>query len=183
MDEKNETVVEEAAEEVETPEEELSAETDWEAEAKKARGIAQRLRTKLTKATEKKVEKPVESVKETQKTGGLDDNALDYLDLKGISEPEDLKIIEDVVKRTGQTVRQALKDDYVAAKLKANQESREVKDAMPGSSKRSSVSGDTLAAAIAKFEKSGELPDDFELSSKIVNAITDKSNGNKPSWH
>ena len=54
MTDTNETTVADDTEEVETPEVELTTDTDWEAEAKKARGIAQRLRTKVIKLIEKK---------------------------------------------------------------------------------------------------------------------------------
>lgn len=171
-----------------TPEAELTETTDWKAEAKKARGIAKRLQTKLTKATEKKVvveaPKNPDKKEEASKTGELDETQLDYLDLKGISDDEDVKIIQQHVQRTGETIRQALKDDYVQSKLKGNKEAREVQNAMPGSSKRANAGGaPSLAVAIAKFEQTGELPTDFKLRSEVVNAIADKSNSNKPSWH
>lgn len=174
-------VVEEV-EEVETPEADLTPETDWEAEAKKARGIVQRLRTKLTKATEKKVEEK-SVVQPKPKTGGLDEMQLDYLDLKGISDSEDVAVIEGIVKKTGMTVRQALKDDYVLSKLEANKKTREVQNATPGASNRGTSQPNNLAAAIAKFERTGELPTDFALRTQIVNSIADSGRGNKPSWH
>lgn len=180
----NDTVEDEVIEE-ETPETDLTPETDWEAEAKKARGIAQRLRTKLTKATEKKKEPvvPVAPVKETQTTGELDENALDYLDLKGISDQEDIDIIQSVVQKTGQTVRQVLKDEYVTSKLASNKEARDVKAATPSSTKRSSNGQSSdLAAAIAQFEKTGELPADFELASRVTDAVTNKNDPATPPW-
>src|SRR3990167_6619574 len=186
MDEEtNETVVD-AAEEVETPEADLTPETDWEAEAKKARGIAQRLRTKLTKAEEKKKEPVVPTTvpdKKTQKTGELDETTLDYLDLKGITDSEDIDVIQKVVERTGQTVRQVLKDEYVIAKLASQKESREVRAATPSGTKRSGA-GQTndLAIAIANFEKTGVLPSDFTLASAVTNAVANKGDVSKPVW-
>ena len=183
----NEEAVVEETEEVEetTPDEELTPDTDWEAEAKKARGIAQRLRTKLIKATEKKVEKvepKKEPVKEEPKTGELDENALDFLDLKGITEDEDIQVIENIIAKTGLTVRQALKDDYVQSKLNANKEAREVKNATPSGTKRGGAQGDTLEIAIAKYEKTGEYPEDFELRSKVVNALEAKHSTSVPGY-
>jgi len=117
-------------------------------------------------------------------TGELDETALDYLDLKGVSEAEDIKIIEDIVKKTGMTVRQALKDDYVQTKLTANKVKREVEDATPSAGKRGGGSQATdIASAVEKFERTGVLPDDFELKSKVINAAVAKSSTNKPSWH
>ncbi len=166
--------------------------TDYKAEALKLRdkAIAQRERTKALKKeladTRKAVEVAAGIKKESPvKTGELDETQLDYLDLKGISESEDLKIIERHIKNTGETVRQALKDDYVAKKLEANKSQREVKEATPSSTKRSgSGGGNDLAIALAKYEQSGlkELPSDFALRSAVVNAMAHKMNPNKPSW-
>ena len=190
MDEiKNEEVVEETEEvEEETPEAELTPETDWEAEAKKARGIAQRLRTKLTKATEKKVEEkkekvvPKEPVKKEPNTNELDENALDFLDLKGITEDEDIELIENIIAKTGQTARQVLKDDYVIAKLESLKTAREAKAATPSSTKRGGETGDTLEVALAKYESTGEYPDDFELRSKVINKLEEKSSTSVPGY-
>jgi len=181
----NEAPVVEEAEEVETPEADLTPETDWEAEAKKARGIAQRLRTKLTKAEEKKKEVVVpttEPVKETQKTGELHETQLDYLDLKGVTEGEDIDVIQKVMQRTGQTVRQALKDDYVVTKLAALKAERDVKSATPSSTRRSGASTNDIDYWKAKFEQDGTLPDDFELRAKVVDSKYDTLSNNKPAW-
>jgi len=169
----------------ETPEDELTTDTDWEAEAKKARGIAQRLRTKLTKATEKKVEKvepKVEPVKKEPNASELDETALDFLDLKGFTEDEDITLIENIVAKTGLTVRQALKDEYVVSKLKINKEAREAKAGTPEGVKRGGAQGDSLDVAMAKYESTGEYPDDFELRSKVVNKLEEKSSTNVPSY-
>jgi len=192
MDEtKNEETVVEETEEVvedETPEEELTTDTDWEAEAKKARGIAQRLRTKLTKATEKKVEKvekvepKTEPVKEVSNTSGLDENALDFLDLKGFTEDEDITLIENIIAKTGQTARQALKDEYVISKLKTNKEAREAKLGTPEATKRGGAQGDTLDIALSKYEATGEYPEDFELRSQVINALEAKSSTSVPGY-
>lgn len=177
--------VEDTTEVEELDDVEETDETDWKAEAEKARGIAKRLQTKLTKATEKKLEKPVvtEPVKKEAKTDELDENALDYLDLKGVTEAEDIKVIEDVVKKSGMTVRQALKDEYVQAKLAANKEKREVQDATPSKSKRGGSQSSDVATALAKFEATQELPDDFSLRSQVLDAFVNKKTSNKPSWH
>ena len=169
--------------------------TDWKAEAQKLRdkAIAQRERTKTLKLKLADKEKAIEALAtgskkaEPSKTGELDETQLDYLDLKGVSEAEDVKIIEDIVKKTGMTVRQALKDDYVQAKLTANKGQREVKDATPSGTKRSGNSGGTdIATAIAKYEQANydpaSLPDNFALRSAVINAITAKTDPNRPAW-
>src|ERR1700752_1822811 len=76
--------------------------TDWKAEAQKLRekAIAQRERTKSLKDQLKEAKAAVETAKvpkQTQdpsKADKLDETALDYLDLKGISESEDIKVVE-----------------------------------------------------------------------------------------
>lgn len=153
--------------------------TDWKALAIKNAGIAKRTKTKLDKALKPKEELKVE---EKPQSEGLDETQLDYLDLKGITEDEDVKIIEKIVAKTGMTVRQALKDEYVIDKLKTNKDQRDVKDATPSSTRRTGQTSGTLEQAIVKFERDGTLPDDFELRSKVVNAVVDKKNGNKPNW-
>lgn len=148
--------------------------------AKKAEGGLKELKEKL-KTFEDKPEP--QKVAPPAKTGELDETSLDYLDVKGISEAEDIKVIEDIVKKTGMTVRQALKDDYVQAKLTANKDKREVKNATPSRTNRGGNQEADLAAAMAKFEATGVLPDDFELKSKVINAVVEKGNPNKPAWH
>lgn len=165
--------------------------TDWKAETQKLRekAISQRERTKTLKQELKDAKKAVEIVASTKdvskptKTGELDENALDYLDLKGVTENEDIKVIEDIVKKTGMTVRQAYKDEYVQTRLQANKTKRETSNATPSSTKRGGNQQNNVAAAVAKFEQNGELPSDYALRTEVINAVTDKNNANKPSWH
>ncbi len=182
MEEKNETEVEKIETEVKEHDaetEEVKDTTDWKAKHDELAGRLKRAETKLEKT---KIEKKVEE-KLQEKTGELDETQLDYLDLKGISESEDIKVIEDIVKKTGMTVRQALKDEYVTSKLEANKQKRDVKNATPSKSNRGGNQTNDLAGALAKFDASGELPKDFALKTQVINAITERGNSNKPSWH
>lgn len=187
MDEnKNEEV--EVEETLDLPEVEEGQEdtTDWKAEAQKLRekAIAQRERTKMLKQQLADAKKAAESRVDSQpKTGELDETQMDYLDLKGISEDEDIKVIEAVMKRTGDSLRQVLKDDYVISKLASNKAKREVQDATPSNTKRGGGQAGTLESAIAKFESTGKLPEDYEMATKVVNALADRSNSNKPAWY
>lgn len=183
MDNENEIIEDTTDEEILDDVEDTDT-TDWKAEAEKARGIAQRLKTKLEKAgkpKEEMVEKPVPAKKEAT-TDGLDETQLDYLDLKGISDEDELDIIETVIAKTGQTVRQALKDDYVIAKLEKLRETKAVKDATPSSTKRGGNQSSDLATALARFDANGTLPDDFALRSEVVNSIAQRGVATKPSW-
>ena len=187
MDKTNEEI--EVEETLDLPEIEEGQEdtTDWKAEAQKLRekAIASRERTKMLKQQLADAKKVTESKVDSQpKAGELDETQMDYLDLKGISEDEDIKVIESVMKRTGDSLRSVLKDDYVISKLAANKTKREVQDATPSNTKRTgSGSSNNLEAAIAKFEASGKLPEDYDLATKVVNALSDRDNPNKPSWH
>lgn len=189
MDEKND-VTEEVEETLDLPEVEEGVEdtTDWKAEAQKLRekAIAQRERTKALKQKLAEAHKAVEVVAGTKPkstTGELDETQLDYLDLKGIADSDEIDLIQRVMKNTGQTVRQALKDDYVQAKLQEIKDKKAVKDATPSSTKRAGAgSTDNLDLAIAKFEQSGELPADFKLRSAVVNAMEKKTSVSEPTW-
>ena len=163
---------------IEAETEESTEESHSELKARLARAEKKIERMKLDAKVEKKVESTLK-----EKTGELDENALDFLDLKGITESEDVEVVENIVRKTGMTVRQALKDDYVTAKLEANKKAREVSSATPGNSKRTGGQSNDLASALAKFEQTNVLPDDFELRTKVVNEVVNKKNGNKPSWH
>lgn len=166
-------------ESLEAEPEEAKDTTDWKAKFEEAEGRRKRAETRLERL---KVDKKVEKVLE-KKSGELDDTALDYLDLKGITEDEDIQIVETVVKRTGMTVRQALKDDYVIKKLEFNKAAREVKDATPSATKRSSGGqSNDLQSAIARYEATGEYPKDFELRDKVVDALMKRSSNNAPTW-
>jgi len=151
-------------------------------EAKKAR-----LERELKQLNKKLgIKEPKESARpepKTQNTDGLDETQLDYLDLKGISEDEDISIIERHVKRTGETVRQALKDDYVQSKLEANKLARAVKDATPSSTKRSGNQQSEASSIISKFEATGVMPEDFASREVIVDYLVKKDRSNAPSWH
>jgi hypothetical protein len=157
--------------------EETQEESATELKARLKRAEAKIERMKIESKADRKVEKILE-----KKTGELDETQLDYLDLKGITDEEDIKIIARHVQRTGESVRQALKDDYVSSKLEANLKAREVKGATPSATKRGGNQVNDIASAIARFEQTGELPTDFKLRSEVVNSISDKGHNKRPSW-
>src|SRR3990167_1393587 len=121
--------------------------------------------------------------KERKPSSELDDAALDYLELKGISEEEDVEVIQKVVKKTGQSLRQALKDDYVVSKLQANKSAREVLAATPGSSRRAGqASLNDVDYWVERNARTGELPPDFETRAKLVEAKIRRFGTNEPGW-
>lgn len=175
--EETETEAETTEDTTEAPKTEKPKETPQQKKARLERQLS-KVRKELGEDVEDK--KPAPARKPSD---GLDETALTFLDLKGVSEPEDIALIEKVVAKTGQTVREALKDEYVASKLEANKKAREVKDATPSGTKRAAATTGSLDAAIAKFERTQELPDDFTLRSQVVDALINRGSSNKPPWH
>lgn len=155
-----------AVEEVEeeTPETDLQDSTDWRAEAIKARAQASRLRSKLTKATEKKIEVPAkEEPKEV-----LDRIDRAVLRAEKITAKDEVELVESIMKETGRTVEAVLESKYFKSELAAIREAQATKDATPSGTKRSGQSPrDEVDYWIAK----GELPkDNPELARKVVKA-------------
>lgn len=171
---------EEESEEL-TPEEELPEDTtDWRAEAIKARRIAGRLRNKLTKATETK--KPEPATIPRQNTGALDETQLEFFDLKGFSDPDEIEIFSKVMQKTGMSAREAVRDEWALGKVTALRQSREVKAATPSATNRSGNATNTFEAALDKYRRTNELPTDFELASKVINARLKEESVNTPPW-
>lgn len=150
-----------------TPEEEL----------KYFEGRAERLRTKLGLKTEKK---EVAAPKPT--TGELDEAQMDFFELKGYSDPDEVEVFANIMKKTGMSHREVLKDEYALSKVTKLREQKAVQAATPSSTKRGGQSGINLDAAIAKYEQTNELPDDFELRSQVIEARMNKQSTSLPPW-
>jgi hypothetical protein len=130
-------------------------------------------------------DKPKEETPPSKPAGELDDTQLDYLDLKGITEEEDIAVIKSVMAKTGQTVRQALKDDYVVAKLKDLKVSRDVKAATPSATKRSGQQpSDNEDYWFQKYEASGELPKGMPagMASKLIDRKASQDDVHTPKF-
>jgi len=167
--------VEETPEVVEKPKETLE-----QRQARLTRELKQ-VNKKLGIEEEKPVEKKAEK---TEKTGELEELQLDYFELKGITDEAKLDVIQKVMQRTSLNHRQVLKDEYVIAKLEAIDKAEQVAKATPSSTRRSGASvANDVDFWLAKFDKDGTLPDDFELRSKVINKRVEKDNTNKPRWH
>lgn len=173
--------------EEELAEPEATETPDWEARAKRLeeKAIQQRERTRLLKAEMEKLKK-AHTPKEVPQTGELNETQLDYLELKGVSEQEDIDYIQKVVSREGITVRQALKDDMVKEKLAKHAQRREVKAATPSTTRRGgqeSLQGvDYWAARIESGQSQlSDIPD-FETRAAVVEAREKRSSNNVPPW-
>ncbi len=146
------------------------------------RAIAQRERTKMLRQELAKSKPKAEAPKQEKQTGELSETQLDYLDLKGVSDDADIDVIQKVMQRTGQTVRQALADDYVISKLAANKAKRDVQGATPSSTKRAGGQVGDVASAVAKFKDTGVLPEDRALADAVVDSIAKAGNDRLPPW-
>lgn len=175
----NEEVIETEGETSEETTETTTEPTSAELSARLKRAEAKIERMKVDAKVEKKVEKVIEK---TKNTGELSETQLDYLDLKGVTNEDDIDIIQKVMERTGQTVRQALGDDYVVSKLAANKAKRDVQGATPNSTKRAGGQVGDVVAAAAKFKETGVLPEDRALADAVVDSIAKPGNDRLPPW-
>jgi len=145
-------------------------------EARAARLLRQtnqaRKKAGLPPLSEAQVAKDEAKVETTRTTGELDETQLDYLDLKGYTEQEDIEIIQTVMQKTGKGLRETLKDDYVISKLKDNKQAREVKAATPSSTKRAGNNiNDSEDYWYQKYERDGKLPSGMPkgMAERLVN--------------
>lgn len=146
-----------------TPEEELAY----------FEGRAARLRKDLGK----------EEPKEVKTQGELDDAAYALLTAKGYEAQEDIDLITKMAKKWDLPVREALKDEDLLQKLKNQRIEREVRGAMPSASNRTGQGAtDDVSYWLEKNARTGELPKDFELRAKVIEAKEGKYGNNKPAW-
>lgn len=117
--------------------------------------------------------------KKTDETGEIE--AL-LLEVKNVTHEDDVALFEKWKADTGRSARQILSSEIFLKELEAQRQVRAVKDATPSGTKRAGGSTDDVAAAIARFDATQELPEDFQLRSAVVNALTERSSGNKPAW-
>jgi hypothetical protein len=141
--------------------------TDWKAEAEKYKGIAQRQKTKLEKAKEAKPEH-----KEAKPTNeGLDRVDKLFLRSEKITSKDEIELVETMMKETGKSVEEIFDTRYFQSELKALREDKATKEATPSGTKRS---GGQSQSEVDYWVAKGELPKDFELSQKVVEAKRNK---------
>ncbi len=153
--------------------------------AKKAEGFV-KVGDKWVKAP--KAEEAIATKEELKATTGeLEAAQLDFFDLKGYTDPDEVAILQNIMKRTGMSHREVIKDDYALTKIKGIREAKEVKDATPSSTKRSgSGSTNTVEYWTAKIDsgaaKLSDIPD-FETRAAVIEK-KEKAGGNDrlPPW-
>lgn len=152
----NET--EDGVQEEKDTEEDTSEEVDWKARALKA-------------------EKAIVKAKEKQKgskSESIDPEKLTRIELKaeGIREPEDQNYIMRVARAEGIDPVEALNIDFVQDRLKANERKRLSDAATPRGNNRTGNPKDEVTAAVRKYKKTGELPDDNPgLTAKVLKEL------------
>lgn len=152
------------------------------ARAKQAEGFTFNEDSRRWEKKEKPTKETLVEATPEAKTGELSETQLDYLDLKGITDEDEIKVIQSVMKKTGLTVRQALGDEYVVSKLNELKAKKANQNATPSSKRASQAQSDRLDLAIAEYERTQKLPDNFDLRVKVIDAMAAKHSTSTPPW-
>lgn len=137
------------------------------------RGRADRLGKKL--GLEAKSEK-TETVKNTptDKPSEFSDGQLAILRADGIKRKDEIALVQEYVD-TGKKLLDVLENKHFLNDLKDLRETRESTDAVPKGKGRTAQTGTTdLDLAVAKFNETGELPEDFTLRTQVVNKLAER---------
>lgn len=164
---------EEEVEELPTPVEGEEDTTDWKALAIKQAGMAKRFATKLKKLAEKPAE-PKPQAQQTTQPAEQKKEILDRVDravlsVKGITEPDEIELVERRKAETGRGLEELLATTWFKQELQEFREKATSFDVMPAGSKRSNQAArDSVEYWIAK----GELPpkNQTQLRRDVVNA-------------
>jgi hypothetical protein len=100
-----------------------------------------------------------------------DEVTLSRLEVRGVMDPDDQNYVMRFAKTEGISPIEALSDPIVKDRLDKNKRTRESANATPRSNNRTNNQQDELAAAVRKYQQTGELPDDLALASKVGDAI------------
>ncbi len=165
-------------EEIQTTEEDVTAEetseeVDWKARAEELeqKAIKQRERTKELKAKLSEYEaKKVES-------NEPDYARLAFLEQRGITHPDDQKIVQDEATRLKLPLTDILAMKHIKTQLDTNKDQR---DAVAGMPKGRGKGGGQTQADVDYWLAKGETPDDQDLAEKVIEArIKKETSGNK----
>lgn len=136
-------------------------------------GRAKRLRKQLGH-DEPEPEKPAPTTKSDEL--GFSEKA--YLKSYGISGSDELALVKQWKKRTGEEIDVFIEDDIFTAKLAKLRDARAVQDALPSGSKRVATPAiNTVDYWIAKGEMPPNTPENEQLRYDIVNAKAKKTKG------
>lgn len=131
--------------------------------AKKAEGELKEFKSKKPE--------PEKKPEASEKSNEVDFGQLAYLATKGIEDPTDVEYLKKVMDDTGKNLVEVLNSSYVKAELKDRAEARNVANATPSGSRRSTGAAvDSVEYHLAKYLQTGKLPADREMAEKVVNA-------------
>lgn len=185
---KSEAVVED------TKVEETADTTDYKAlydeEVKRAKDLSGRLKRAETKIERDRindaVEDKVEKVLSKNNTDELTDAQSDFFALKGYEDDEEQEILHKVMKRSGMTHREVIKDEWALSKIDAYRADKKVKQATPSSTKRSGQSdindvGHWLGKIDAGTARLSDIQD-FATRVKVQQAREAREGDNAAPW-
>jgi hypothetical protein len=145
--------------------------------AKKAEGF-EKVDGKWVKAA-----KPVtpQSTVPTPKTGEAEDTTALLLEVKGITADDEVELFQKWSTDTGRKPREILNNSIFQAELAARRAEKATQAAIPSSNGRGGGGGaQNIDALTEKFERTGELPKDFETKAKIIERVAAKENSSTP---
>lgn len=172
-EEKNHEEVDETIEDLPEIEEGQEDTTDYKALAQKMQGMAKRFQTRMKKLSEKAAEAKPEAKTEVKADKGKQE-VLDRIDravlsVKGITEPEEIELVERRKAETGRPLEDLLDSSWFKQELKELRDSNLSFTAMPKGSRRS---GQAARDSVEYWIQKGELPprNQVQLRRDVVNA-------------
>lgn len=120
--------------------------------------------------------------KESRQPGDLDYGQLAFYNTKPdvlrIESDEDVEFLKQTIEETGKSQSAILASKWFQSELHERISARESANAIPKSKNRSGQTGVTdVDLAVAKYKETGELPKDFAIRNKVVDAITREESG------
>ncbi len=169
----------EQIQDTELQEQENQEEVDWKARAEELeqKAIKQREKTKelKSKLSEYEVQQKVSNEPDYAK--------LAFLETKGITHPDDQKVVQDEANRLKLPLTDVMAMKHIKAKLEENKDQRDASAGMPkGRGKGGGSTQHDIDYWIDRQKPDGtyETPEDNELAVKVINArIKKETNANK----
>lgn len=162
-----------------TEEESTTEETKEESKEKKHTDSEKKLYARATKAEKElkelksKYEKTESSDKGSKEE--VTEATLARLENRGVMEKEDQDYVLKFAKNNDLSPIDALNDEIVQDRLKANERKRKSADATPKSNNRTGDKESEVDAAVRKYQKTGELPENNpSLTMKILRKLKEE---------
>lgn len=144
--------------------------TNQKTRAEKAEKRAKELETELSQMKKQTSEN---TERETQKTNEPDYAKEAFLEQRGLTNPDDKKIVYDEAKRLNLPLTDVLGMEHIKARIKSNQNQREAELGMPDTNgKPSSSTKNSVDYWVDKKNSDGSYatPTDPELANKVIDA-------------